>query len=46
MLGGLDFVSLFRPGDQSFALNSCYRDENFDGKNSGPEEGTESNRSD
>ena len=32
--GGLDFVSFFRPGDRRFALESCSRGGDFDGKSS------------
>ena len=33
MPGGGDFVSFFRPRGRSFALKSCPRGEDFDGKN-------------
>ena len=33
---GGDFVSFFRPGGRSFALKSCPRGGDFDGKISGP----------
>ena len=33
---GGDFVSFFRPGGQSFALKSCPRGGDFDGKNQWP----------
>ena len=33
MPGGGDFVSFFRPGGRSFALKSCPRGGDFDGKN-------------
>ena len=36
MPGGGNFVSFFRPGGRSFALKSCPRGGDFDGKNSGP----------
>ena len=36
MPGGGDFVSFFRPGGWSFAMESCPRGGDFDGKNSGP----------
>ena len=36
MPGGGDFVSFFRPGGRSFALKSCPRGGDFDGKISGP----------
>ena len=32
MPGGGDFVSFFRPGGQSFAMKSCPRGGDFDGK--------------
>ena len=32
MPGGGDFVSFFRPGGRSFALKSCPRGGDFDGK--------------
>ena len=35
MPGGGDFVSFFRPGGRGFALKSCPRGRDFDGKNSG-----------
>ena len=34
--GGLDFVSFFLPGGQSFALKSCPQGGDFDGKNLWP----------
>ena len=33
MPGGGDFVSFFRPGAGSFALKSCPRGGDFDGRN-------------
>ena len=36
MPGGGDFVSFFRRGGRSFALKSCPRGGDFDGKISGP----------
>ena len=44
---GGDFVSFFRPGGRSFALKSCPRGGDFDGKISGPgvSQGGDGNRS-
>ena len=44
MPGGGDFVSFFRPGGRSFALKSCLRGGNFDGK-VGSARGGDGNRS-